>query len=114
MINYLIRLAICAVVVYLSPRFLSGINLNQDSYTTAFIVALVMSLLNTFVKPILSFFSFPITVFTLGLFALVINVIIVYICAKLVDGFSVDGFLHPLIFSFVLSIVNSIVSSFQE
>lgn len=111
MINYLIRLAVCAVAVYFIPQYLKGVHV--DSLTTAFIVALVMSILNGFVKPILSILSLPITIFTLGLFHLVIIVVIVYLCAYLVKGFSVDGFLPPLLFSFALSVVNWLVSTFQ-
>ncbi len=112
MINYLIRLACCGAAVYFMPQFLHEIKV--DSITTAIIVALVMSLLNTFVKPILQFLSIPITILTLGIFYLVINVGIVYLCAYLVNGFSVSGFIQPLIFGFVLSIVNSIAGGFQD
>jgi putative membrane protein len=112
MINYIIRLACCAAAVYFMPQFLNDIRV--DSTTTALIVALVMSFLNTFIKPILKFFSFPITLLTLGLFLLVINVGIVYLCAYLVKGFSVSGFIQPLIFGFILSIINGLVGSFQE
>ncbi len=113
MLNYIIRLLACGAVVYFSPRFLSDIQHNGQ-YSTAIIVALVMSLLNTFVKPVLKLLSIPITIITLGLFSLVINVGIVYLCARLVDGFTVHGFLHPLIFGFVLSIINSILSSSDD
>jgi putative membrane protein len=113
MVNYIIRLLACGAAVYFSPQFLSGIQ-HDGKYATAVIVALVMSLLNTFVKPILKLLSIPVTVLTLGLFLLVINVAIVYLCAYLVNGFKVVGFLHPLIFGFVLSIINSIMSSNQE
>jgi putative membrane protein len=112
MINYLIRLACCAAVVYFIPQFLHDIRV--DTATTAIIVALVMSFLNTFVKPILKFFSFPITLLTLGLFLLVINVGIVYLCAYLVQGFRVSGFIQPLLFGFALSVVNGILSSSQD
>lgn len=113
MINYLIRLACCAAAVYFSPQFLNEISVTGGA-TAALIVALVMSFLNTFVKPVLKLFSLPITILTLGLFSLVINVVIVYLCDYLVDGFNVSGFIQPLIFAFVLSIVNSLVGSFQE
>lgn len=113
MTNYIIRLLVCGAAVYFSPRFLSDIKLDGQ-YSTAIIVALVMSLLNTFVKPILKFLSIPITILTLGLFLLVINVAIVYLCARLVNGFTVKGFLHPLIFGFILSIINSLLSSLQD
>jgi len=112
MINYLIRLACCAAAVYFMPQFLNDIKVSGT--TVALIVALVMSFLNTFVKPILKLLSLPITILTLGLFSLAINVLIVYLCDYLVDGFKVSGFIQPLIFGFILSIVNSLLGSFQE
>ncbi len=112
MINYLIRLACCGAAVYFMPQFLHDIKV--DSITTAIIVALVMSFLNTFVKPILQFLSIPLTILTLGIFYLVVNVGIVYICAYFVKGFSISGFIQPLIFGFILSIVNGLVGSTQD
>ncbi len=112
MINYLIRLLICGAVVYLLPNYLKGIYV--DTFSTAFIVALVMSILNNFVKPVLNLIVIPITIMTLGLFYFVITVLMVYLCEYLIDGFRVEGFLIPLLFSFILSIVNSIVGAFQE
>lgn len=112
MINYIIRLALIGLLVYQVPNFLS--NIHVDSLQTAMIVAFVMSLLNTFVKPILTILSLPITILTLGLFYFVVTVAIVYFCDALIDGFAVTGFIHPLLFSFILSIVNGIVGSFQE
>ena len=112
MINYLIRLACCAAAIYFMPQFL--LEIKVDTITTAIIVALVMSFLNTFVKPVLQFLSIPITILTLGIFYLVINVGIVYLCAYFVNGFSVSGFIQPLLFGFVLSIINGIIGGFQD
>ncbi len=112
MINYVIRLVLTGVLVFLTPKIWSGITV--DTLTTAIIVAFVMSLLNTFVRPVLSFISLPITFLTLGLFSLVISVIVVYLCTYLVSGFAVSGFFSALIFSILLSIANSIVGSFQD
>lgn len=112
MINYAIRLVLTGVLVFLAPKILSGVSV--DSITTGIIVAFVMSLLNAFIKPILSFIALPITFLTLGLFSLVISVAIVYLCSYLVDGFNVDGFFTALIFSILLSIANGLVSSFQD
>lgn len=112
MTNYIIRLLVCGFVVMTLPKYLDDVNV--DHYSTAILVAFVMSILNNFVKPILKFISLPITFLTLGLFSLVISVAIVYLCDYLVPGFKVNGFLHPLIFSIVLSIVNSIIGSFQS
>ncbi len=112
MINYLVRLVICALVVLILPKYLKGINV--DSFQTSIIVALVMSILNTFVKPILNLIAIPITFLTLGLFSLLISIFIVYACDYLVDGFKVNGLIPPLIFSIVLSISNSLVGMFQS
>lgn len=112
MTNYIIRLVITGIIVLMVPRYLKGIGV--DSFATAMIVALVMSLLNTFIRPVLSIISLPVTLMTLGLFSLVISVIIVYLCDFLVPGFSVSGFLPPLIFSIILSIANTLVGMFQE
>jgi putative membrane protein len=112
MTNYIVRLLICGLILFLVPNYLKGIQV--DGYVTAIIVALVMSILNTFVRPILSLISLPITFLTLGLFSLVISVCMVYLCDYLVDGFSVEGFLPPLILSFILSIANGIVGMFQK
>lgn len=112
MLNYAIRLLASGFVIYLLPNYLKDIHV--DSFTTAVIVAFIMSLLNTFVKPILQLISLPITILTLGIFYFVVTVLVVYICDALVGGFSVSGFLVPLIFSFILSIVNSIIGSFQN
>ncbi|MFT5884041.1 MAG: putative membrane protein [Arcticibacterium sp.] len=112
MLNYAIRLILVGLVVFQIPNFLN--NIHVDALQTAIIVALVMSLLNTFVKPLLTILSFPITVLTLGLFYFVVTVAIVYLCDYLIAGFRVSGFLHPLLFSFIISLVNSGVDSFQK
>jgi putative membrane protein len=94
------------------PNYLKGIQV--DGFITAVIVALVMSILNTFVRPILSFISLPITFLTLGLFSLVISIAIVYLCDYLVDGFKVNGIIPPLVLSFIISIANGVVGMFQK
>lgn len=80
-----------------------------DEFTTALTVAIVLGLLNFFVKPVLVLFTFPVTVFTLGLFLLVINAIIILLCDHFVDGFDVNGFWTALFFSVILSLSQSLV-----
>jgi putative membrane protein len=70
---------------------------------------LVLALLNTFIKPILIILTIPITIVTLGLFLLVINILMVKWTASLVDGFTVDGWWPALLFSLIVSIVSSIL-----
>lgn len=112
MFSILIRLVVSTIVVMVADKTLKGFRV--DTPTTAIIVAVVMGLLNTFIKPILQFLSFPITLLTLGLFYFVVNVAIVYICAYFVDGFSIKGFLAPLLFSLALSLTHWVTGWFLD
>jgi len=108
----LINIFFTAVFVILLSYFMPGIRVN--SFFTAVIVAAVLGLLNIFVKPLLVLFTLPVTIFTLGLFLLVINAIIIILCDELVDGFEVQGFVRALLFSLVLSFCQSLVSSLSS
>lgn len=103
----IIRLIITAGLVLLLSYLLPGIEVK--SFTTAILVAIVLGLLNAFLKPILIFFTLPVTVVTLGLFLLVINAVIVLLCEKIVGDFKVSSFWTALLFSVVLSISQSLV-----
>jgi putative membrane protein len=103
----LLRLLINAVAVIISAKLIPGVGVN--GIVAAIIVALVLGLLNTFVKPILLILTLPITILTLGLFYLVLNVIIVYIADYFISGFSVDGFVPALLFSLALAVIGWIL-----
>ena len=102
----LLRLLITAALVLLIANFLTGVHV--ASFTTAIIVAVVLGLLNLFIKPILVILTLPVTVVTLGLFLLVINAVIILLCTNIVGGFAVDSFWTALWFSVILSILQSI------
>jgi len=80
-----------------------------DKLITAVTVALVLGLLNFFVKPILVLFTLPITFITLGLFMLVINAILILLCDHYVDGFEINSFWTAMLFSVILSLSQSLV-----
>ncbi len=63
-----------------------------DSFFAALIVALVLGLVNAFIRPILLLLTLPITIFTLGFFALVINALMILLVSNIVKGFTVTGF----------------------
>jgi putative membrane protein len=104
--NWIIRFLLNGVAVVLTAYLLPGVDVTD--YWTALIVALVLTLANVFVKPVLIILTIPITLLTLGLFLLVINALIILLADYLVDGFSVDGFWWALLFSLILSIFNSL------
>ena len=103
----LIKFILTAVLTYGLAQVLPNVQLNGVG--SAAILVIVMGLLNATVKPILKLIGFPITLLTLGLFLLVINVIIVKLADYLMSSFSVTGFLSALIFSLALSLVTSVV-----
>lgn len=106
--NFIIKILISTLAVLVTDWLLDGVTIANGSFTTALIVALVLAFLNAIVKPALVILTIPITVFTLGIFLLVVNVIIVYLADKLVDGFSVKSFWSALWFSIVLSIITGV------
>lgn len=107
--GFLVKLLISTVAVIIGAYLIPGVGV--DSIVTAVIVAIVLGLLNAIVKPILVILTIPVTIVTLGLFLLVINVIIIYLADYLVPGFSVSGFIAALLFSLVLAVVGWILDS---
>lgn len=105
----LIQLVVTAIFVITLATVLPGVNV--DGFMTSLVVAALLALLNIFVKPILVVFTLPVTVLTFGLFLLVINAAIILMCDALVDGFSVNGFWWALLFSVLLSFIQSVVRS---
>lgn len=108
----LINIFFTTVFVLVLAHILPGVSVN--GWTTALLVALVLGLLNIFIKPVLVLFTLPATIFTLGLFLLVFNAIIILLCDWLVAGFEVRGFLWALLFSLILSLCQSLVSRLSD
>jgi|SRR5699024_3554603 len=109
----LIQILVTAFIVVALSNFLPGTGI--ENYMTGIWVAIVLGLMNVFVKPILILFTLPVTIFTFGLFLLVINAFIIMICSSLVKGFYVDGFWWALLFSLLLSFCQSILfAAFQN
>ncbi|MBK1897260.1 phage holin family protein [Chryseobacterium paridis] len=107
--NLIIRLLITAVVAFLLTKILPGVHF--EGFSSAIIFAIVLGLLNLFVKPILSLFGLPLTIITLGLFALVINALIILLADYFIDSMVVDGFWWAFIFSIALSLITSLANS---
>ncbi len=110
--NFLIRLVITALVAYGLSTVLSGVHI--PDFKDALLFALVLALLNVFVKPLLILFTLPVSIVTLGLFLFVINAIIILLADKAMDGLRVDGFWWALLFSLLLSFISSFANSLFE
>ncbi len=105
--NLILRIISTSILVMVISYLMKGVVV--DEFSTALTVAIVLGLLNFFVKPVLVLFTLPVTVFTLGFFLLVINAIIILLCDHFVDGFDVNGFWTALFFSIILSLSQSLV-----
>ena len=103
----LFRILITAILVLVIAKIMKGVIV--DEFTTALTVAIVLGLLNFFVKPVLVLFTLPVTMFTLGLFLLVINAVMILFCDHFVEGFRVSSFWTAMLFSIILSLSQSLV-----
>lgn len=108
----IVNLILNALAVFVTAKLLSGVSL--DNFGTAVVVAIVLALVNTFVKPILVFLTLPINILTLGLFMFVVNALIILLVDSLVSGFGVASFGWALLFSLVLSFVGSFFHSLTK
>lgn len=108
----LINILISGLAVYIASYLLPGVML--DGFGAAIIVGIVLGIVNTVVKPILVLLTLPITIVTLGLFAFVINALMVLLVDALIPGFSVASFWTAIIFSLVLSVVNWFLNSLKS
>ena len=107
--HFIPKLLITSAAIMLAGYLLPGIHIS--SFWTALLVALVLILLNVFLKPVMVILTIPFTILTFGLFLLVINAIIIMIASSWVNGFRVDGFWWAMLFSIILSVVSSFLES---
>jgi putative membrane protein len=107
--KWLLQSILSAVAVLFTAQILPGVQVS--GIVDALLVALVLSFLNTFLKPVLLILTIPVTLITFGLFLLVINAVIIVVADALLDGFNVNGFGWALLFSLILSIINALLQS---
>jgi|SRR3989344_612978 len=107
----LINWTVSALAILTASYLLPGVHV--ASFVAALAAAVVLGIINAIIKPVLLILTLPINILTLGLFTFVINVLVILLAANLVPGFSVDSFWWALIFSIVLSIINSFLHRFS-
>lgn len=108
----IIKILLTAVAVMILEYILPGVVVTN--FWTAIIVAFVLGLLRLIVKPIMVVLTLPITIITLGLFLLVINACIILMADYFVSGFGVANFWWALLFSILLSFLQSVLFSMVE
>lgn len=106
--SYIIILLVLTVSVWLTATLLPGAEI--DSFVTAIPVAIVLTVFNALLKPLLVLLTIPVTIVTFGLFLFVINGLIIWWISGLFKGFSIDSFGWAIIFSLLLSIIQSVLN----
>jgi putative membrane protein len=104
--RFLLRIIVIAAVSFGLAHVLNGIHVKD--FWTAFIFAVVLGILDIFVKPLVILLTLPVTILTLGLFLFIINAAVVLLASRFVNGFSIDNFWWGLLFSLLLSLFTSI------
>lgn len=103
----IIRLLVTAAIAFILAQFLPGVHVKE--YGTAIWFAVVLGLLNVFLKPLLILLTLPLTLITFGLFLFIINTITVLLASDWVKGFQIDNFGWGLLFSLLLTLITSLL-----
>jgi len=102
--RWLLNAAALLLVAYLYP------GVAVETFFAAMIAALVLGLINAVVRPILVLLTLPVTILTLGLFLFVINALLFWLVAEIVQGFRVTGFVDALVGSILYSLITLVTS----
>ncbi len=104
----IVSLALNGLAVWGASYLLSGVHV--DGAIWAVIVGVVLGVINSVIAPVVKTIALPITAITLGLFSLVINGLMVMLADYFLGGFRVDNILWAIAFSFILSLINSVLN----
>ena len=108
----IVRWLLLAAALLLVAHLYPGVTV--QSFGSAMIAAFVLGLLNTLLRPVLVLLTLPVTLITLGLFLFVINALMFYFAASLLDGFHVNGFAAALIGSLIYSLCGMVIDVAME
>jgi putative membrane protein len=104
MIEFVADLFISAALLLVVANVVSGVQI--DSWTSAIVGALVLGVVNAIMRPLLVFFTFPLTILTLGLFLFVVNALMLQLVGAIAPGIKIAGFGPALLGSLLLTILN--------
>jgi putative membrane protein len=110
--GWIVRLLLNGLAVFLAAQLVPGIEVT--GFGTALLAALILGIVNTFIRPVLVFFTLPISFLTLGLFILVINALLFWLVGGLVSGFEVSGFLSAFFGAIIVSIISWVLNGIWQ
>ena len=103
---------VSAIAILISAYILPGVAV--DGFVAALVVAVVLGIINAFLRPLLVLLTLPVTILSLGLFVFVINGLLVMLAASIVPGFVVEGLWSGILFGIVLALVSAVLHMFGE
>lgn len=106
-INFFAKIIVLTLAILVAAYLVPGVHV--ESVLAAILASVVVALLNIFLRPILIVLTLPFTLFSMGIFLLFINAFIVYLTALIIPGIEVESFWWALLFSIVITIVNSLL-----
>jgi len=109
--DFVIRVFINAIAIFITAQLLPGIHIASDSLSTLLMIGLVIGLINAFVKPLLRVLSCPLVLITFGLFVLVINGVLLLLADYLLDSLRIDNFLWAMLAGIVMAILSTILEA---
>lgn len=108
MSGFFLRWLFNAIAIYLTTRIIQGLQI--PDFTTALIAALVLGIVNAFIRPIVLLLTLPINLLTLGLFTLIVNTLMLYLVAAVVRSFVITSFSSALIGALLIAIISTLLS----
>ncbi|MCX5666210.1 MAG: phage holin family protein [Candidatus Omnitrophica bacterium] len=106
--KFLIKWFINVIALLVVIHVIAGVSI--DNMQTVFVAALILGLLNSFIRPFILILTLPITIFTFGFFTLIINGYMFYLATKFIKGFVVAGFWNAFWAALLFSIISSVLS----
>jgi putative membrane protein len=111
--RFVVRLVVTALAVLVASQVFSGL-VYADRFDQALVFAFVLGVLNAFLRPVLLFLTLPLSLFTLGLFTLVINALVFWVAALFPLGVTVNGFSGAFVGALTVSVVSFVASRALE
>lgn len=107
--DLIITWVLSSTAIFITSKIVDDFTVTN--YKSAFIVSAVVGLLNMTIRPVLLLLTFPVNILTLGLFTFVVNAVVLKIAARLLESFSIKGWMPAIIGAVILALINMILFS---
>jgi putative membrane protein len=107
----IIHWLITAIAILIAAYLIPGIDV---TFIGALVLAIVLALINVFLKPLINLITLPLNILTLGLFSLVVNALLIILAGMIVPGFTVNGFWPAFFFAILVSLINALFGAWKR